>query len=215
MELLTMKRIVKSYGWIVALAILSGGLASAFFTSREPELYEAVTTVIVDSAEGIENIDSALRGLDSVSRRNVMATYAQIPVSRTVRERAREELGLSIQQADACRVRTSIVPDTNVLRVTVRGPAPQLTADFANAVVRQSQRLLPGFYDGIVSFEVLDGAVAPAAPVDRGMARKTALGSLFGLILSVSLAFLLERLRIRNAFSPRQAAMSPHPHRVA
>jgi capsular polysaccharide biosynthesis protein len=210
-----MKRIVRSYGWIVAMAILLGGLAAAFFTSREPELYEAVTTVIVDSADGIENIDSALRGLDSVSRRNVMATYAQIPVSRTVREGAGEELGLSIEQADACRVRTSIVPDTNVLRITVQGPTPQLTADFANSVVRRSQRLLPGFYDGIVSFEILDGAVAPVKPVDRGMARKTALGSLFGLILSVSLTFLLERVRLRHAFPARQAAMSPQPHRVA
>ncbi len=205
-----MKRIILFYGWIVLLAMLAGGLSSAYFTSREPDLYEASTTVLIGPSERVENVETVIRSLDAVSRRNVIATYAQIPTSRSVREGVQEELALSGKQSKSYRIRTSILPDTNVIRISARGPAAQLAADFVNSVVRHSQQRTPEFYDGIIAFKVLDKATPPGEPVDAGLARKTALGALFGLLVSLSLAFIVERmrLRIRATCVPVQAAVS-------
>ncbi len=203
-----MKRLVKLYGWIVALAMIVGGLSSAYFADRETDLYQTFTTVLIGPSDRVENIETAFRSLDSVSRRNVIATYAQIPTSRSVREGAREELALSREKAKAYRIRTSILPDTNIIRIAVQGPIPQLTADFANSVVQHSQQLTPEFYDGIVSFKVLDRAELPAGPIDPGLERKAALGALFGLLLSLGMALLIERLRFRHAYTPAQSAAS-------
>lgn len=203
-----MKRIVKSYGWIVALAIIAGGLSSTYYTNRAPDLYQTFTTVLIGPSDRVENIETALRSLDTVSQRNVIATYAQIPTSRSVLEGVWEELALSQEKGKAYRVRTSVLPDTNIIRITVQGPTPQLTADFANSVVRRSQQLTPEFYDGIVSFKVLDKAELPVGPIDPGLGRKAALGALFGLLVSLSLALLIERLRFRHTFTPAQAAAS-------
>lgn len=208
-----MKRIVKCYGWLVILALLAGGISSAYFTHREPDLYESRSTVVVGPSDRVESVETALRSLDSLSRRNVLATYAQIPTTRTIREGVREELALSSRQARAYRVRTSVLPDTNVLRITVQGPNPEITADFANSVVRQSQQLIPGFYDGIVSFTILDKAETPTRPIDPGLARKTALGALMGLLLSLGLSFLIERIRLgRKSVAAQAAASSQIPH---
>jgi len=204
-----MKRIVRSYGWIVALATLAGGFSSAYFASREPDLYETSTTVLVGLSDRVENIETAFRSLDTVSRRNVIATYAQIPISRSVREGVQGDLALSGQQSQAYRIGTSILPDTNVIRISVRGPDPLVVASFANSVVRHSQQRTPEFYDGIVSFKVLDKAVPPPGPMGSGLGRKAALGALFGLLLSLSSAFLIERMRFRfrQAYAPAQAAI--------
>ncbi len=209
MESLDIRRIVKCYGWLMAIALLVGGASSAYFTYNKSVFYEAPTTVIVGPSDRVGNIETALRSLDSVSRRNVMATYAQIPTSRSVIERAREELALPKEQMRGYHVRTSIIPDTNVLRITVRGPMPRITAEFANAVVHQSQQLVPEFYDGIISFKILDAATEPTKPIDLGAARKVALGALLGLLLSLGLVFIIEHFRFVRAGTSAHATATP------
>ncbi|MBN1569678.1 MAG: hypothetical protein JXA73_17675 [Acidobacteria bacterium] len=187
------------YGWFVALAVLAGGGTSAYYTQKQPDRFEASTTVVVGPSVQVGNYEQALRGLDIVSKRNVMATYSQVPSSRTVREGVIRELALIREQARHYGVRASILPDTNVIRITVQGPAPQPTADFANSVVRNSQKMIHEIYGGIITFDVLDGAAMPEKAMDPGIFRKIASGALIGLLLALGLAFLIERLHPKHA----------------
>ena len=196
-----MKRIAKCYGWLVALSLVAGGASSAYYAQKEPALFEASATVVVGPGDRAANYEAALRSLDTVSRRNVMATYAQVPSSRTVRENVLRELGDAGGQALACRVRASVVPDTNVLRISVQGRDAKITAEFANSVVRNSQELISRIYGGIVTFDILDSAVTPQKPLNPGIARKVGLGALCGLLLSLGVAFLIERIRAGMATS--------------
>lgn len=211
MEFIDLRRIVKCYGWIVLLAMLAGGTSAAYFVSKEPILYESIGTVVVGPSDQIGTAETTLRGLDAVSRRNVIATYARIPSTRTVLEGAANDLELSREKSQLYRLRTSVIPDTNILRVSVRGPDPSIAAKFTNASIRRAQQFTPEIYDGIVSFKVLDQAITPTNPIDSGMSRKVGLGVLFGFILSFGLSFLIERFRRRHAYTPEH---HPMPSRI-
>jgi len=192
------RRIIQCYGWLVLLPLLSGGAVSAYYAKRDPALFEASATVVVGPSDRAGSYEAALRSLDTVSRRNVMATYAQIPSSRTAREGVLQELNFSRERSAGYGVRTFILPDTNVLRITVKGADPQRASEFANALVRESRKIILGIYGGIITFDVLDEAAIPKAPVDPEVARKTALGALCGLILGSGVVFLMVRFRSRS-----------------
>lgn len=208
MEFLDLRQIVKRYGWIAVLAMLAGGVSAAYFTSREPVLYEAVATVVIGPTDGIGNAETTLRGLDAISRRNVIATYARIPSSRAILTGVAKDLALSKEKASNYRIRTSVIPDTNILRITAQGPDPQIAAKFANSSVKRSQEFTPELYDGIVSFKALDEATTPRNSIESGMPRKIGLGVLFGFLLSFGLAFIIERFHYRHAYRVVQHPVS-------
>lgn len=192
-------RVLRRYWWLMVLSLLAGGASSAYLTHRGPAVYAATASAAVGPSDRVENIETVLRSLDTASRRNVIATYAQIPSSRTVRDRARAQLSSPGESWGDYRVRTSVIPDTNLLRITVEGPDPRRAADFANAVLRQSQQLAPQFYDGILSFQVLDAAAAASQPARASSVRNIALGVLLGALTGLLLAFGAQYLALSRA----------------
>jgi capsular polysaccharide biosynthesis protein len=129
--------------------------------------------------------------LNTLDRRSVVATYAKIPSSRTVRTKALEQLGISGAQRYAYYVRSTVVPDTNIIEVLVEGPAPGTTAEMANAVSQQAREYVRHFY-GIYGLKVLDPARPSTLAVKPRIGRNLGVSLVFGLFLGIVTALLLE-----------------------
>ncbi|MBI4468902.1 MAG: hypothetical protein HY650_06240 [Acidobacteria bacterium] len=208
MNFSTFLRLLGRHWWLM---ILTPGLvfgATAYFTHKQRPTYRAVATVIVGPNEKLARVDEIAGSLNTLDRRSVVATYARIPSSRTVRERAREDLGLQRHEISPYDVRTTIVPDTNVVEISVEGPDARLATAVANAVVEQAKDYVQEFY-GIFGLKLLDRASQPSRPVRPVMSRNLSVGAVFGLLMGVSLTLLYDYIRRARSITAESAVPEP------
>ena len=188
------KLFFKRYWWVIVLAFAIGFGSTAFFTRRRPPAYRATTTLVIGPNESLKTSREVVDSLNTLDRRSVVATFARLPSSRTVRERAQQQLQLTDEQLTPFEVRTVVVPDTNVLEVSVEGPDPRLATAVADAVAEQTMGYTREFY-GIYGMKVLDRAKEPTERVGPGPSRSLVVGAVLGILIGVGVASLFEYLR--------------------
>jgi len=194
MSLEALKLFLQRYWWLILLAFSIGFGSTAFFTSLRAPTYRATTTLVVGPNESLKTPREVVDSLNTLDRRSVVATFAKLPSSRTVRERAQAQLQLNEAQLKPYEVRTVVVPDTNVLEVSVEGPDPRLSAALADAVAQQTTQYTREFYD-IYGMKVLDRAQEPTERVGPGLSRTLLVGALLGLLIGVGVASVFDYLR--------------------
>ena len=197
MSLEALKLFLRRYWWIILLAFAVGFGSTALFTSLRAPAYRATTTLVVGPNETLKTPREVVDSLNTLDRRSVVATFAKLPSSRTVRERAQAQLQLSEEQLKPYEVRTAVVPDTNVLEVSVEGPDPRVAASFADAVADQTTTYTREFYD-IYGMKVLDRAKEPTERVGPALSRSLLTGGLLGLLLGVGVASIFDYARRRR-----------------
>ncbi len=205
MTLEFVKLFLRRYWWLILSAFAFGFGATAAFTSLRAPTYRATTTLVVGPNESLKTPREVVDSLNTLDRRSVVATFAKLPSSRTVRERAQGQLQLNEAQLKPYDVRTVVVPDTNVLEVSVEGPDPRLTAALADAVAQQTTQYTREFYD-IYGMKVLDRAQEPTERVGPGLSRTLLVGAVLGLLIGVGVASVFDYLRRLKGRSGSAAA---------
>lgn len=191
MDFLTLLRLIGRSWWIIGLTLIVGLGSTIYFTYRQTPIYQATTTVVIGPSEKLTKVSEIVDSLNTLDRRSVVATYAKIPTSRTVRDRVHQQLGLSWSQMRLLHVRTSVVPDTNILQITTEGPDPHLAANVANAIAEQARSYVQEFY-GIFGMKILDRASLPSQPRGPELVRNVSVGATLSLLLGIGLVFVME-----------------------
>jgi diguanylate cyclase (GGDEF)-like protein len=197
MELKIYLRILLRKWWIVLPAFLVTFTSTVVFTFTQAPIYEATTTYVV----ALTDASSDVWGLDVLSRQGEIAnTYAEVALSRTVRQAAADDIHLSSEQQATLSVSSRLKSGTNVVEITVEGTDPTLVKDFANAVGSRTEAYARELYEAY-DLRLLDSAPLPSMPVRPNNNLNLALGAVFGLALGAGVAFLAEYLRapIKNA----------------
>lgn len=194
MNFLSFVQVLGRSWWVVGLALVVTMGSAAYFTYTQTPIYQASTTLVVGPGESLTDLSEITRSLRALDHRTIIATYARIPSSRTVRQKVRKQLGLSRSQMRVYRLRTTVLPDTNILRISVEGPDPRLAADVANAIAEETRTHAKEFY-GIFGLKLLDPATWSSRPVRPEKQRTLAIGAVFGLLLGVGLVFFVEYIR--------------------
>lgn len=182
-------------GWWIAPPVLGLALASAaFFTSRQQPVYRATTMLVVAPNTQVEGIAEVMRGLETLERRTVLATFARIPMTAEMRIAVAERLGLTGPEAAGLDITASVVPNTNILRIDVDGPDPVRVAGAANAagaVTRDEARSLYRIF----TMRVLAQARPPARPVHPDPRRNLTVAAILGVFAAGLAVFVVDRLR--------------------
>lgn len=192
--------------WALVVLTTIAGLIGGYLTAPRTAVYSAQSTIYVgaqllnERATGAVSAD-VLSGLQQVS-----ATFAQMIKSAPIAEAAldRTRLQRSVGSVLA-ETETTPEPQTQLLRVKVTDSNPAVAQDLANGMA-------DGFVEKIGTFEpstpaqpgevprlpayVFERAALPTSPQPVGMARRLILGGVFGFIIAVAIAFLLEYLDI-------------------
>lgn len=194
MSLEAIKIFLKRYWWMILLAFAIGFGSAAFFTQRRAPTYRATTTLVVGPNESLKSTREVVDSLNTLDRRSVVATFARLPSSRAVRARAAQQLQLPEAQLEPYEVKTAVVPDTNVLEVSVEGPGARAAAALADAVADQTTLYTREFYN-IYGMKVLDRAQEPTEPVGPGLSRSMLVGAVLGLLIGLGVAALFDYMR--------------------
>jgi capsular polysaccharide biosynthesis protein len=202
-ELETYGRAVVRGWWIVALAVAAALLTAFLLTSRQEPTYQARTTVVVAPSTRVDQPGDVLRSLETLDRRTVVATFARIPATTALREAVADELALAPRELRGYRIRGTVLPYTNLIRIEVEGPDPVRAAQVANTASSVTAREARELYS-IYSLRPFEVAAPPGRPISPDHRRALAVGGVFGLLFGLGGAVGFELLGGRALLGARR-----------
>jgi capsular exopolysaccharide synthesis family protein len=117
------------WSWLIALCALLGAGAVYVSSLRAVAVYEATTTLLVKRGGSVDDA-STIYYAERLAR-----TYRQMMTGRPVMEAVIAQLGLEVTPEDlASRIKTALVADTGLVRLSVTDVDPVRAAETANAV---------------------------------------------------------------------------------
>jgi capsular polysaccharide biosynthesis protein len=194
MNLLMFMRVLERGWWIVVLALVMTVGGTAYFTFTQSPVYQAVATLVVGPKAEVFDPRTSVELLNNLDRRGIVATFARILSSRIVREHAEAQVGLTGGDTRPYQTNVRVLPDTNVLQVSVEGLDPARAQRLANAIANEASSRVREYYE-VYQLKVLDPATRPTLPVAPEKERNLGIAVVFGLMLGVMLAFLAEYVR--------------------
>ena len=181
--------LMKNIVWIVISTVVCAGVGFCVSKFVITPQYEASVNMIVNTrSEGATNVTN-----DNItSAKNMVSTYAIIIKSNTVLNEVIENLELDMKYGElAEKVSVAAVDSTQVMKVVVQDPDPQLAVQ----IVEQIVTIAP---DAIVeaveagSCKVISDVEADEDPVSPSVMKYTALLAMVGLVLSAGIVILKE-----------------------
>ena len=126
---------LRKWWWLIVLATLLGGVSGYLATRQQPPIYRTRATVMVGNA--IDNPNP--NGYEFYLTQQLANTYADIAKRDNVRESVKKALGVGWLPDYAARV----VPNTQLVEISVTDTDPQRAQVVANEVVNQLALLSP------------------------------------------------------------------------
>lgn len=178
--------------------VLLGGLLAATATWRATKIYAATVTMVVSSSEGEDVVSAYQGGLLSEQR---VKSYANLVASDRVAASVIDRLRLD-DNPSALRgqIEAQAVPETVLLRVSVRDADPQRARSIADAVGAEFSAAVARMETPAeneppsVLVRVWERAKLPVEPISPRPVRNVVLGVLLGLLISIGAAFVRHRL---------------------
>ena len=181
--------------WIVVAAVLSFALiVTAIVTSTQTPKYESSAQLVVAPSPSISDPADLVRTLETLERRTVVATFARMPSTDDSRSSVAAALRLPERDARKFRVHGSVVPNTNIIRISAEGPDPAVAASMANTAAELTARQAEALYR-VYSLQFLGRATPARSPVHPDRQRNFLVGGALGLVLGVVAALAAERMR--------------------
>lgn len=177
--------------WIIVLsAVLGGALLFCFTFFFITPQYQASCTMYAVNSLSLGSARVSLTSSDISTSKSLIATYSVIAKSRLTLEDViqRADLPYTATQLNKM-ISASSVDNTEILRITVTCPDPEMACRIANTIAE----VLPEKITKIIkasSVEIVDLAVVPKNPSSPDYRRNTLIGVLIGIVLSAAIILL-------------------------
>lgn len=194
MEIKMYLRMLQRGWWLLVLCPLIATAVSLTLSYVSKPTYSATARYVVSPDASVSiGASNVLNSINTLDKRSIVTTYAAVLNSDTIFAQAIVDLKLAPDQGDGYLRSAIVLPDSNVLEVTVEGSDPQLTMMLANSIGKQAITYIDGLNQGF-NIRVLDPAQMPTVPIRPQPVRDVSLAIVFGVVLGVSLAIIREQL---------------------
>ena len=193
MELKFYLQILRFNWWIILLTMLTAaGFALAGAVFLTPGYQTSARFVVSPSMTADINQDEIVDRLAALDKRSIVTTYSEVLRSARIFTEAGEALDLDPAAAAAYSRSAVVLPETNILELTVTGPDPELTAELANQIGRKGIQYVQRLYT-VYEIRFLDSAPVPDKPFRPQPVRDLSLAAGLGLIVGCLLAVVWEQ----------------------
>jgi capsular exopolysaccharide synthesis family protein len=128
MEIRQILLLIRKWLWLAILGAVLGGAATYIFSSRQPEIYQASSRVMVSAVPDETGVSTYY--INNDLKRTT--TYAQLIAAKPVLEETGEKLGFELNK-ELISVRQ--LPDSLLLEVIVNDSDPERAALIANSLI--------------------------------------------------------------------------------
>lgn len=180
--------------WLILLMIGAAVAAGAWFTAGVQPVYETSAMLVVAPSEQTTEPDEIVRSLETLERRTVVATFSRIATTREARSLLEERLGLEKDALRRVRIRGSVVPNTNIIRISAEGPDAELVERAANGAAALAAEEASALYR-VYTLHMLEAALTPYRPDYPDPQRNLVVAAILGLVFGLAAALALDRFR--------------------
>jgi diguanylate cyclase (GGDEF)-like protein len=193
MEIRLYIRMLMRGWWIILLTTLVAVNVALIASYLTTPIYSASATFVVSPTTDLLGKD-IVNSLDTLDKRSIVSTYAEFINSRRIYLDALQVLQLQEAAMEDYEISTVVLPDANILVLTVSGPDPQLAALLANTMGQRGINYISLIYRAF-DLSFLDPAISPTEPSSPQPIRDTTLALALGLVGGMALAILSEQIR--------------------
>ena len=194
MEIKMYLRMLQRGWWLIVLCTLVAAMTSLTLSYITPPTYVSITRFIVSPNAALSiGSDAIINSINTLDKRSIATTYSAVLNSDTIFTQAIVDLKLDPSQVSGYTRSAVVLPESNVLEVSVEGSNPELTMMLANSIGKQAIVYIDGLNQGF-NIRVLDPAQPPTEPIRPQPVRDASLAIVFGVVLGASLAIIREQL---------------------
>lgn len=162
-------------------------LLTWLYVVTQPKRYQSEAVASVSPIVSQLTQSELLHGIDALERRVVVATVAALASSDLTRQR-------TIGTRGDYRIDATVIPSTNLIRITVEGPDPGQVAAVVNRIPPLLDEQVRAMYR-VYTIATISAGVVPKAPFLPRVERAVAAGLVLGVLLGVAIASLTDRRR--------------------
>lgn len=208
----TLMRALLHNAWIILLvACLScGGTYWGMKKFIKPSYQSSFTIYVNNRTSNINSIDesSILSSSDLLASRSLAQTYSEIITSKTLLRRAAKRIDLDESYENLARcVNTTMVNDTEIIKVTVTMKDPELAADYANALRKAAPNYIAKIVEGS-SMQTVDRAEVSNIISSPNYRKGAVLGGMVGAAISAMIIMILALLNDKVKDEKRLSQLS-------
>ena len=196
MEIKLYFRMLQKNWWLILLTAMTALTVSLALSYAAVPQYRSIARFIIIPSSTLTSGADVVRSLDTLDRRSVVATYAEVMNSSRILEGSADFLGLDVNTIiEDYQIQAVDLPDSSVLELTVSGPNPELAAQLANAIGFQSITFTRSL-NLIYELNFLDTAIPAELPFSPEPLRDGLVALLLGIGIGGVLAVLSEQIRV-------------------
>jgi diguanylate cyclase (GGDEF)-like protein len=194
MEMKYYLRIIQRGWWIILLVILASVNTSLIVSFLMTPQYETTARFVVSPNSSLfTDTWDVVSSLDTLDRRSIINTYKEVLDTPSIYNAHPDISALNPNELDDYETVITVIPDTNIVQLTVTGPNPEKAVKVANAISTSSIGFINNLYP-VYSFNVLNEPELPIDPVQPRPLQNVILALVAGAIIGVGLAFLRDQL---------------------
>ena len=144
--------------WIIALTTLTALLVALIISYSTPPTYSASARFIISPNNELVTSRDIVNSLATLDKRSIAVTYAEILNSRRMLEDTSNALGIDSSVAKKYMVSSVVLPEANILELSVAGRDPVMAVRLANELGRLGMDYINQLYPAY-SLQVLDAAL--------------------------------------------------------
>jgi diguanylate cyclase (GGDEF)-like protein len=177
--------IITFLAWIISLLISYNTIP----------IYRASATFLVFPNASLTSSRDVVTSLDTLDRKTVSSTYADIMSSTRVYSDAVQKLKLNPKTLVGYTHTTLVQENSNVLVLDIEGSDPEMATLLANNIGQTGINYIKGIYQ-VFDISFLDQAVRPVNPISPQPLRDGAIAAGIGLALGLVVVLVKEQLRV-------------------
>ena len=195
-DLKELAKLLWKRAWVIILCVVIFASATFVYTKSFVEpLYTANVMIYVNNNSNRNN--DTLSSSDLAVALRLVNTYINILKSDSVLEEVIDKTGVPLT---ASQIRSMLsaeaVDETEMFRISITSPNPQLSADVANAIADIAPEKIAEIIEGS-SAKIIDSAKVPKKQSSPNYVKNTAIGGAVGIILAVAGIFVHMMLDMR------------------
>jgi diguanylate cyclase (GGDEF)-like protein len=196
MEIRLYLQILKRGWWIIAMTVLAALNTSLLISYLTKPVYEAKSRFVVSpNAGAYQTSYDITSSMDTLDRRSIINTYKELLVSSTVYNNHPDIKKIPADEfSKNYTVSAVVIPDTNILELTVDGSDPLKITTVANAIADSALLYINKLYP-VYNFAILVPASIPSSPVRPKPAQNAGFALIIGVILGAGLALLRDQMQ--------------------
>lgn len=183
-------------GWRILIIFTAAfWIAALIWSIVTTPMYRASAKFLVYPNENLTSSRDIVSSLDTLDKRTVSTTYAEILGSDRVYQDTIDRLQLESSALAKVKVYSLVQNNTNILVLYVEGPDPEMITQLANNIGENGISFIKSLYQ-VFDISFLDLAIQPEMPYHPKPLVDGLIAAGIGLVVGLVFVFLRESLRV-------------------